>query len=52
MPVALSQSTKTYSWHAEVCDMGGVNQAADKEWTLDDAQRQGDRCRKAAHHEV
>jgi predicted amidohydrolase YtcJ/heat shock protein HslJ len=34
MPVALPASTKTYSWHAEACDMSGVNQAAGKEWRL------------------
>ena len=34
VPVALSKSTKAYSWHAAVCDMSGVNQAAHKEWTL------------------
>jgi len=25
---------KTYSWHAEACDLAGVNEAAHKEWTL------------------
>jgi len=34
LPAALAQSTKTYSWHAEACDMAGVNQAANKVWTL------------------
>ena len=34
LAAALAKSTKTYSWHAEVCDMTGVNQAAHKEWTL------------------
>jgi predicted amidohydrolase YtcJ/heat shock protein HslJ len=35
-PLAITpkDSTKTYSWHAEACDMAGVNQAANKEWTL------------------
>jgi len=33
-PLPVTSSTKTYSWHAEVCDMAGVNQAAGKEWTL------------------
>jgi hypothetical protein len=35
-PLATSpqDSKKTYSWHAEACDMAGVNQAAHKEWTL------------------
>lgn len=30
----LPESTKTYAWRAEVCDMTDVNQAAHKEWTL------------------
>ena len=36
MPQAITpqDSTKNYSWTAEVCDMAGVNQAAHKEWTL------------------
>jgi heat shock protein HslJ len=35
-PLAIlpKDSTKTYSWHTEACDMAGVNQAAYKEWTL------------------
>ncbi|MFK7848892.1 MAG: amidohydrolase family protein [Rhodothermales bacterium] len=35
-PVVASpkDSGKTYSWRAEVCDMAGVNQAGNKEWTL------------------
>jgi len=33
-PFPVTSSTKTYTWHAEVCDMTGVNQAAGKEWTL------------------
>ena len=43
---------KRILWHTEACDMAVVNQAAHKEWTLDDAQRQGSRCRKAADDEV
>lgn len=34
LSVSFPKLTKTYSWHAEVCDMAGVNQAAHQDWTL------------------
>ncbi|MGI9239271.1 MAG: amidohydrolase family protein [Verrucomicrobiales bacterium] len=32
--VAAADAGKTYSWKAHVCDMAGVNSAANKEWKL------------------
>jgi heat shock protein HslJ len=31
---APQKAGKTYTWRARVCDMAGVNQAANKKWTL------------------
>ena len=33
-PVKVSDAAKTYSWTAHACDMAGINQAANKVWTL------------------
>lgn len=33
-PVKISDSAKKYSWTAHACDMAGINQAANKVWTL------------------
>ncbi len=34
LAISPQDSTKTYSWHAQACDMVSMNQAAHKEWTL------------------
>jgi len=34
LAAAPENAGKTYSWSAHVCDLGGINQAAGKEWTL------------------
>ena len=34
LAISPQDSTKSYSWHAQACDMASMNQTARKEWTL------------------